>query len=64
MTTHRLNLLVSADVIHFMQNGRIKSSGRYSDLINKDADFRLFCNQLAETTNPDIIVTAAKGTDV
>ncbi len=55
MTTHRLNLLVSADVIHFMQNGQIKISGSYSDLITKDADFRLFCNQLAENTSPDFI---------
>lgn len=55
MTTHRLNLLVSADIIHFMQNGRIKISGTYSDLIHKDADFRLFCNQLAENTSPDFV---------
>ncbi|MBL7555163.1 MAG: ABC transporter ATP-binding protein [Bdellovibrionaceae bacterium] len=55
MTTHRLNLLVSADVIHFMQNGRIKISGSYSDLINKEPDFRLFCNQLAENTSPDFV---------
>lgn len=55
MTTHRLNLLISADVIHFMQNGRIKISGSYSDLISKDADFRLFCNQLAENTSPDFV---------
>jgi ATP-binding cassette subfamily B multidrug efflux pump len=55
MTTHRLNLLVSADVIHFMKNGRIKISGSYSDLLSKDADFRLFCNQLAEATSPDFI---------
>lgn len=55
MTTHRLNLLISADVIHFMKNGRIKISGSYSDLISKDADFRLFCNQLAENTTPDFV---------
>lgn len=57
MTTHRLNLLISADVIHFMQNGQIKISGSYSDLISKDADFRLFCNQLAENTSPDFVET-------
>tara|TARA_B110001454_G_scaffold219202_1_gene252025 strand:+ start:116061 stop:117851 length:1791 start_codon:yes stop_codon:yes gene_type:complete len=55
MTTHRLNLLIAADIIHFMKNGSIKISGSYSDLINKDADFRLFCNQLAETTSPDFV---------
>ncbi|OYZ15221.1 MAG: hypothetical protein B7Y39_16500 [Bdellovibrio sp. 28-41-41] len=55
MTTHRLNLLIAADVIHFMKNGSIKISGSYSDLLNKDADFRLFCNQLAEATSPDFI---------
>lgn len=55
MTTHRLNLLVSADVIHFMQNGRIQASGSYSDLINRLPDFRLFCNQLAENTSPNFV---------
>ncbi|MBL7543541.1 MAG: ABC transporter ATP-binding protein [Bdellovibrionaceae bacterium] len=53
MTTHRLNLLAKADVIHFMKNGKIKISGSYTDLLNKDADFRLFCNQLTENTTPD-----------
>lgn len=55
LTTHRLNLLVSADVVYFMKNGQIKSSGSYSDLLSKDADFRLFCNQLAEATSPDFV---------
>ncbi len=53
MTTHRLNLLVGADVICFMKNGKIKSSGTYAELLSTDSDFRLFCNQLAETTQPD-----------
>ncbi len=53
MTTHRLNLLVGADIIYFMKNGKIKSFGNYAELLATDSDFRLFCNQLAETTQPD-----------
>ncbi len=63
MTTHRLNLLVTADVIHFMSNGKIKISGSYSDLINKDAEFRLFCNQLTEATSPDFTNKDTSGAD-
>lgn len=64
MTTHRLNLLVSADIIYFMSNGRIKCSGAYSDLLEKDAEFRLFCNLLAEQTSPDFSNKETSGVDV
>ena len=53
MTTHRLNLLASADIIYFMKNGRINSSGNFNDLLSMDSEFRLFCNQLSETTAPN-----------
>lgn len=52
LTTHRLNLLIAADVVFFMKNGQIKSSGSYAELLSEDSEFRLFCNQISEATNP------------
>jgi hypothetical protein len=50
MSTHRLTLLPYAHKIIFMKQGTIKKVGTYQSLLQEDADFRYFTQQLTENT--------------